>query len=129
MITITTEGLVLEVTDCCSCGVEFAMPARLLRERRENGGGFYCPNGHRLVYKTPTTERLKKKLESAEARARHEADQREAAERSNAALRGANTKLRNRAAAGVCPCCHRSFQNVARHMSGQHPQFVAEVSA
>lgn len=39
------------------------------------------------------------------------------------AQKGQNTRLKNRIAAGVCPCCNRSFQNVARHMAGQHPDF------
>lgn len=26
--------------------------------------------------------------------------------------------------AGVCPCCNRTFKNLARHMAGQHPGFT-----
>jgi hypothetical protein len=25
---------------------------------------------------------------------------------------------------GVCPCCKRTFENLARHMKGQHPTFA-----
>ena len=67
---------------------------------------------------------LRRRLRQAEARETHERDQREAAERSLAAQRGVTTKLRKQIAAGVCPCCHRSFQNLRRHMDGQHPDFA-----
>ena len=46
-----------------------------------------------------------------------------AAERSNRALRGHLTRQRKRAAAGMCPCCRRTFENVARHMESQHPGY------
>lgn len=34
-----------------------------------------------------------------------------------------STTLR-RIAAGVCPCCRRSFTDLARHMSSQHPDYA-----
>lgn len=48
-------------------------------------------------------------------------DEAEAVKRSAAAYKGAATRLKNRAKAGVCPCCNRTFQNLARHMASQHP--------
>lgn len=27
-------------------------------------------------------------------------------------------------ACGVCPCCNRSFTNVRRHMTSQHPDYT-----
>jgi hypothetical protein len=38
------------------------------------------------------------------------------------------TKLKQRVANGVCPCCHRSFVNLHRHMAGQHPDYTKEQS-
>jgi hypothetical protein len=35
------------------------------------------------------------------------------------------TRIRNRIAAGVCPCCTRTFKNVARHIKDKHPTYVA----
>lgn len=114
----------LEITTCASCGVSFALPVHMLNERRRTGKDFYCPNGHGLSYRQTTEEKMRVQLDAARARARHEADQREAAERSVRAHKGANTRLRKRVAAGVCPCCSRSFQNLARHMAGQHPDYA-----
>jgi hypothetical protein len=117
--------ITLETQDCASCGVRFAAPQSLLRERRETGKDFFCPNGHSLVFRKSEAQALREKVERLEGRARHLEDQRAAAERSNIALRGSNTKLRKRIANGVCPCCRRSFKDLARHMSGQHPDYAA----
>jgi hypothetical protein len=38
------------------------------------------------------------------------------------------TKIKNRVGHGVCPCCTRSFQNLARHMASEHPTFAAEAA-
>jgi hypothetical protein len=38
-------------------------------------------------------------------------------------------KLTKRTAAGTCPCCQRTFSNMAEHMKHQHPQFVADTGA
>lgn len=35
-------------------------------------------------------------------------------------------KANRRASAGACPCCQRSFSNMARHMKTKHPDFIAE---
>ena len=49
--------------------------------------------------------------------------QRDAEQRAHSATKGQLTRARKRAANGVCPCCHRSFENVARHVAKQHPDF------
>lgn len=51
---------------------------------------------------------------------------RDHAERQASARKGQVTRLKNRAAAGVCPCCTRSFENLRRHMTTKHPTFKAE---
>lgn len=120
----------LVVHECPSCFVLHAIPRRMHRDRLEDGGTVYCPNGHKWEFTVPEVTRLKRKLEAAQqsrdaARACvvHERDQRQAAERSAAAYKGQATRIRNRVGAGVCPCCSRSFANLARHMAGQHPGF------
>lgn len=125
---IYTDALTLEVIECAHCGTPFAVLEHMLNERRRDGETLYCPNGHSLSYTVTTEERLRKQLESAQARARHEADQREAAERSVRAHKGQATRLRKRIAAGVCPSCKRNFANLARHMHGQHPDYATQES-
>lgn len=124
-----TKQVTLKSTNCAACGVLFAMPDYLLRELQDNPRSFYCPNGHSLTYKDSEADRLRRQLDNARNRARHLEDQRDAAERSNTALRGHLTKAKKRAAAGVCPVsgCKRHFQNVAAHIERKHPDYASEV--
>lgn len=118
----------------CWCGIGHAVPRSLrdLQLRQHNDGArdvqsVYCPIGHiHVPAGKPQVEREREQRARAEARERHLKDQLEASERSNSALKGQITKAKKRAAAGVCPCCKRTFQNVSRHMAGQHPDFAGE---
>jgi type 1 glutamine amidotransferase len=120
-IRTTTD---LEVTEC-TCGVIFAIPARLLQQRREDGQTFYCPHGHRLSYKMSEVTRLRTQLDAARSIAAAERERRTSAERSASAARDQVTRIKKRIANGVCPCCQRTFVNVARHMASQHPEEFA----
>lgn len=117
-----TEKLV--VTSCW-CGINLAIPSNLYEyANRRKGHGVYCPLGHSFIFTNTIEEQL------AREKQRHEAtrDLLAAEERSHSATRGNLTKARKRAAAGVCPCCQRTFQNVARHVACKHPDFRAEAS-
>lgn len=118
----------LEVT-ICTCGVLFAAPAKLLDTRRWDGQGFYCPNGHGLSF-DGDRNRQERELKETRERAGRLAHQRDQAEASLRAQRGATTRARRerdriagRIRNGVCPCCNRSFKDVHRHMKSQHPEF------
>ena len=125
--TITKETT-LTTEECCNCGVLFAMPQYLRTRRLEDHDLFWCPNGHSQHFTAETeAQRLKRELDlarAATARAREreawESSRREAAEKSLSATRGHLTRLKTRAEAGVCIHCHRTFQNVARHMTAKH---------
>lgn len=119
----------LTVLACPECGVLYAIP-EAMRAYAEHRGRFEhmwsCPNGHELGYGEDVADKLKRETERA-SRLRAQLDQTEASLR---AQRGAATRARNqrdkdrkRIAAGVCPCCNRTFQNLGRHMSKQHPKF------
>lgn len=116
------------VADSCWCGVWFAVPSVLHRAFVEDGKTLYCPLGHAVVVKVSDVAALRKDLERAKARETAVRDQLVASTRSNAALRGEATKARKRAAAGVCPCCHRSFVQMARHIASKHPGFVSQAA-
>lgn len=122
----------LVTESCYSCGVVFAMPEDLRRELLDNHArSFYCPNGHGQHYTGKTAaqkqreraERLEQQLASRAEDLRVQRAETETARRKLAATKGQLTKTRRRAANGVCPCCNRSFVNVARHVSSQHPEF------
>lgn len=114
---------------CCNCGTHFGMDATLMATRRKDGKAFYCPNGHNIVYK-PESDKLKTeliavsaRLEAAERREKHLRSNLDATERSRIAMKGVVTRLRNRAANGVCPCCNRTFVSLHKHMISKHPDY------
>jgi len=110
----------------------FGVTADFIARRRADGARFFCPSGHSNFYTETEAQRLNKALvaeraakERAEAEADHQIRLRSIAERRVAATRGVVTRLKNRVARGVCPCCKRSFENLRRHMEGQHPAWTA----
>lgn len=121
ILTLTgSERLVTET--CINCGVLFAMPEELYDTRQGDGGRFYCPNGHNMFYTGKTDAQ---KLKEAAARETALRDQLSAAIRDTEQTRRAMLRDRHRFANGVCPCCNRSFENVRRHIQGQHPEYDA----
>lgn len=123
----------LEVHYCPKCSIAFAAPPRFIEERRKDGQSFYCPSGHTMSFHETELDRLQKKLRRAE----QDVEWYKASVRSKESqLKGANiqigkvkAKLKRtevRIANGVCPCCHRSFQNMHRHMKTKHPDYVAD---
>lgn len=116
--TITrTRKLLMDVEDCCTCGVLFAVDRQYLNERREDLATFYCPNGHGMCYTESESDRLRAALTATQ-------DQLAAANRRTANLREKSRRERARISNGVCPCCKRSFSNLTRHMDGQHPGYA-----
>ncbi len=109
------------------CGISFAVPAWWESGKRQTKTTFYCPNGHPQSFTAETeAERLQRELNNQrQQNARLEDEAREA--RVEAEKAKATTKrLKRRAAAGSCPCCKRSFSNMADHMAHQHPDWVKE---
>lgn len=131
-----TDQLVVE--HCCNCGITFGMTHDFWQLRQEDGETFSCPQGHPQHY--TRREKLEEKLRAAEQRlavaeedasywqeeAEIQARSAKTAIREKAAAKGQLTKLKKRIGNGVCPCCHRQFVNVQRHMASQHPDFVNE---
>ena len=104
-------------------------------QRKAEGFTFYCPHGHGQVFRAGETEadklrRARDNLKQQQARyedwLRDANEARKSAERQAAAAKGQVTRLKNRASAGVCPCCNRTITQLARHMKTKHPDFVAE---
>lgn len=121
----------LEMVVCCNCGMSFAVPDVVLRERKRDHKLFYCPAGHSQYFPGESDiEKLKKELKKAQQFAKemdaariHAEDQRQAAERSRRAAVAAHTRTKNRIAAGLCPCCNRHFDNLQGHMETKHPEY------
>lgn len=139
--TITNTHTHLVTEECYKCGVLFAMPKALkdsaLKHTIESAAEtihFWCPNGHRQAYIGKNREEeLQEQLQRARDRAATQAHLKEQAQRREQAQRSAATRARNerdrqrkRAKAGVCPCCNRTFRQLARHMKTKHPDFDPE---
>lgn len=124
----------LTIIDCPNCGMPFGISEDFEKRRRNDHADFYCPRGHVMAYTGKSDAEkarddaaaLRRRLECTEATLTHTRDQLQATEYQRRAQKANNTKLRKRIAAGVCPCCNRTFQDVARHMKGQHPEYVTE---
>ncbi len=119
----------LTVLDCASCGMIFGITAGLETRRREDGKSFWCPNGHVNVWRQSELDKMKAERDRLKARARHLADQRDAAQEQAthqrhraAAYKGKYRSQKDRIDNGVCPYCNRTFKDVRRHMGNQHPR-------
>jgi predicted GIY-YIG superfamily endonuclease len=114
--------------ECISCGITFAMPKSFENRLRETHANFYCPNGHYQHYTEKSeTEKLRARVEQEQ---RAQATLREravVAERAQQKAERVITRLKKRSAAGVCPCCNRTFKELAEHMKSKHKEFRALV--
>lgn len=129
-MTTFTEVGTFHVVHCCACGMPFALSGDFYQRRMDDGKDWHCPSGHSQHFTDSAVRRLEKAVaaeraakERAEAEARWQREQREHAQRRLSASRGVVTRIKNRVGNGVCPCCNRSFANLARHMSGEHPEW------
>lgn len=131
--TLFYSGTLTTMT--CWCGMRHAVPSELadLQQRQHADGRevkeIYCPLGHaHIPTGEPKVQRVERERECARNEAATRAAERDQAEASARAYKGAATRVRNRAKAGVCPCCKRTFKQLARHMSSQHPDFDPEAA-
>lgn len=121
----------INVGPCCKCKTNFSLPESLYTAARNSEKiTFYCPYGHPQVFREGESEanKMRRRAELAEQEierqrqeAEHQRERAEGLERSVSAHKGQVTKLKNRAKAGVCSCCNRTFENLARHMKSKHP--------
>lgn len=118
---------------CGNCGGVYAIGERYHQKAREEGTAWNCPYcriGWGFTNRGENAE-LKRKLAQAQTTIEHkEADmqhvrqQRDHAEYSARTLRGVVTKTKKRIGRGICPCCNRTFSQLADHMQSQHPEYV-----
>ena len=121
-----TETVMLQEVTCKSCGITHAIPVRLIEGLLQTGGYYFCPNGHQWGWGESEAARLKKQLVQEQEQSKQvktellrTQDQLEASIRE---LRRHKKRIAN----GVCPCCHRSFVQLQRHIKTQHPEYGQE---
>jgi hypothetical protein len=126
MATVYQESITLELLECCNCGVAMGIPESFVKRRREDGNDFWCPNGHAQGWHGAKSGMGKLKAEAQQERERREAAERQALALQDqlAAAERERKRHAKRAKNGVCPCCNRSFAQLARHMKNQHPEYA-----
>jgi hypothetical protein len=125
MVTFTEE-ITLTKMECPVCGIPYALTERYRSKKNETGDSWVCPNGHSLSYSDSEVKRLKRELEAKTLEANRNREQYFAEQRKHEQTQKAMTRLKKRTAAGVCPCCQRTFQQLSRHMKTKHIEFVKE---
>ena len=103
---------------CGECGIEFHVPETWRAEKKQTGRGWYCPNGHSRVYKESDVDAMRRERDKAVQEQARLAEEVAVKEKEVA-------RLKKRSSAGVCPCCTRTFTNMARHMKTKHPELLA----
>lgn len=116
------------VTQCGTCAVWHTIPEVVYETQRREGGFHSCPNGHMRGWDKGTDaierENIRRERDRLKQDAARLADE-IAAERKRAEDAEKRVlQIKRRAAAGVCPCCNRTFLNIQRHMKSKHPNVV-----
>jgi hypothetical protein len=113
---------ILKTETCCSCGIIFAFPDYMMDRLSNIGGSFYCPNGHQQYYAKTEVARLREKLDEQIRHSTLLSERAFAAKNREKKVQAEINRLKKRTSAGVCPCCNRTFQQLARHMKSKHPE-------
>lgn len=127
-VQVTSEVL-LDVETCCACGTPFGIEHSLRLNFLRTGKLFTCPNGHEQHYGNSIEKQLeetKRQLENERQRADGWKEEAEIKARELKVTRSELTRTKKRVAGGVCPCCHRQFVTLARHMKTKHPDYEKE---
>ena len=124
-------GVELETVHCGTCGGVYALGKRYIEKKYEEGGYWTCPYcGSSWGYGQSEMSRLKKRLENSESGLKSErnklAAEKARHDQTKMSLRGqkaAKSRIKNRIAKGVCPCCNRYFENLHSHIEKKHPNY------
>lgn len=116
---------------CPVCGIHYAVDKVVMDYKHgcsstDKDRGWYCPNGHPLVFRESDADKYRHEAERLRQRLAQKDDEIAARDRQLIAAKGQITKARKRASAGTCPCCKRTFSNMARHMKSEHPDFASQ---
>lgn len=122
--TITLAQINLNIRVCSECGIAFGVPNSFIEERRKDHNSFYCPNGHSRYFPAKTNEELlKEKLQRSSNELAQAVTAKIQLENQLVKEQRKTNRLQKRVANGVCPCCNRTFKDLANHMQTQHPEF------
>jgi len=123
VITTHTDITALDL----ECGHRIYLANDFIAQRRRDHKSFYCNvcGDKRHWPQKSKEEKLKAELASTKDQLETVRYQRDRNERRRRAEKAAKTRIKNRVSNGVCPCCNRTFANLARHMANKHPDYAA----
>jgi len=112
------------VEECCNCGILFAMTENFKDRKLNDHKSFYCPEGHGQHYTAKSeSDKLREVLRREELERQQAEEMLKAERKAHKATKKQKTRLETRVANGVCPCCNRTFKQLARHMKSKHPHY------
>jgi hypothetical protein len=124
---------------CYRCKSDMWVPQALEDAARATSRiSLFCAYGHEQHYVEGDSEetklrrerdRLAQQIAQKDDEIRHQQFLRDLADKRAQRSHKEVVRLKKRAAAGVCPCCNRSFGELAKHMATKHPDFRAEDAA
>ena len=124
------------LSGCHRCKTPMWLPQALFDAAHKSSKiSFFCPYGHEAIFSEGESEvtllrrerdRLVQQMAQKDDEIVRQARLKDAALKEARALKTSAVKARKRTAAGVCPCCSRSFRQMALHMKQKHPNFKAE---
>lgn len=130
MADLSFNNVGFTMMTCGECGISYGVPEPWRQDRLKDGNTWYCPNGHNRHFILGETdvqkgERLKRELElRLQSTINEERHARLVAEKERDSERRKRRKIEKRIAAGVCPCCNRTFEDLHRHMSTKHKGYA-----
>ena len=115
------ETVALEIR-LLGCGHYAVLPPDRWTRLMQTGEQLWCPYGLAVSYTETENARLRKQLGTAQEVANSARQAEKTTLLMLEAEQRAKQRLLRRVKAGVCPHCHRTFQQVARHMASKHPE-------
>ena len=119
----------VELTEinCGECGGTYAINERYRLQAYQKGTSWTCPYcqvgwGYRG---NSENDKLKRQLEKERKRREWAEQETKNTENRLRAQKAATTRIKNRVGAGVCPCCNKTFKQLARHMRSKHPNYAS----
>jgi len=112
---------------CGQCGIKFAVPEAWRAAKQETGDGWYCPNGHCRAYTESDTAKYRRLLQEEKDRHVKTLSRLNVVVAAEQKITKELSRIKKRVHAGVCPCCNRTFQQLARHMKAKHPEQAGRI--
>lgn len=122
----------MKAVTCAQCKVRFGLADDTHAALTQSSANFCCPYGHRQHFPQGPSETdllrkerdtLKQQMARADSDVAFYRERSEESDRRASAFKGVATRMKNRVARGVCPCCNRTFANLQAHMDTKHKGF------